>query len=138
MGPPWLLGWPKTASPFLGILMLEARDVGRAIRELRSERSQVSLAEEVGITHLELESYEEGEEMPPRDLLASLIEAFGVSEPEFDLRVVDYWRRRIGEELPGTLEAKRVELFEHINVLGLRMNKMVRTLDDMAALGVLR
>lgn len=114
--------------------MLEARDVGFAIKELRGERSRASLAEEAGIDPQDLRGYEEGEDMPSREVLSRLATAFGISEPELDLRVVDSWRCRIGEELPQSLEGKRLELFEHIQVLGLRLSSMVKTLDDMAFL----
>lgn len=114
--------------------MLEARDVGTAIRNLRGERSRDSLAREAGLDPMTLAGYERGNQMPPADVLARLAEALGISEPELDLRIIDRWRHRVGEELPQSLEGKRLELFEHIQVLGLRLSSMVETLDDMAFL----
>lgn len=124
----------REAGLFLEILMLEARDVGKAVEELRGERSMRLLATQAHIDPEALSRIEKGEEMPSSEEFARLCEAFGILEPEADLKIIDHWRRRIGEELPGSLEAKRLELFEHVKVLGLRLSSAVNTLDEMLTL----
>lgn len=114
--------------------MLEARDVGKAVEELRGERSKHLLARQAHIDPETLSRIGRGEEMPSREVFTRVCEALGISEPEADLRIIDHWRRRIGEDLPHSLEAKRLELFEHVKVLGLRLNSAVNTLDEMLTL----
>lgn len=114
--------------------MLEARDVGHALRDLRGERSRAAVAEEAEIDAEDLAGYEEGLDMPLRDELSRLVEALGIAEPELDLRVIDHWRRRIGKVLPHSLEGKRLEVFEHLEVIGIRMKSLVKTLDDITLL----
>lgn len=118
--------------------MLEARDLGKAVRQLRGERSHESLAQRAGIDPALLERYEAGREMPPRQALIRLCEALEISEAEMDLHIIDYWRRRIGTELPGSLEAKRLELFERVKALGGALDALVNTLDEMLTLGEAR
>lgn len=114
--------------------MLQAKDVGQAIQELRGETPREELADKASVEPSELSSYERGIRMPPEEALSRLVKALGVSEAEFDLRIIDHWRQRIGEDLPQSLEAKRLELYEHVQVIGLRLHSLVKTLDDMTLL----
>lgn len=56
---------------------MKRREIGSRLTELRAERSQMEVAEAIGITQAALSMYERGERVPRDDLKIKLADYYG-------------------------------------------------------------
>lgn len=75
--------------------MLRNQDVGRAIRQLRGERTQAELARRAGVTRQTWNAYENGRRMPSASNWPRILEALDAEEPELDRAIIAAWIERI-------------------------------------------
>ncbi|MBR1623047.1 MAG: helix-turn-helix transcriptional regulator [Pseudobutyrivibrio sp.] len=57
----------------------KAEEVGRAIKEMRGNRSQQEIADALGCTKMAISQYENGQRMPNDDMKVSIANFFGVT-----------------------------------------------------------
>jgi len=57
----------------------KTEEVGRAIKEMRGNRSQQEIADALGCTKMAISQYENGQRMPNDDMKVSIANFFGVT-----------------------------------------------------------
>ena len=54
-------------------------EIGRRLRQLRGDRTQAEIAQEIGVTPMAISQYESGNRMPKGPIMMRLARVFGVS-----------------------------------------------------------
>mgnify|MGYP002522600774 CR=1 FL=1 len=62
--------------------MMDAKEIGARLRELRGDRSQQEVADALGLTAMAISSYERGERVPLDKIKIQLAEYYGKTVQE--------------------------------------------------------
>ena len=60
-------------------ILRNPEEIGKAIKEMRGNRSQQEIADAIGCTKMAISQYENGQRMPNDDMKVSIANYFGVT-----------------------------------------------------------
>ena len=63
-------------------MMMDAKEIGARLRELRGDRSQSEVAEALGLTAMAISGYERGERVPLDEIKVKLADYYGKTVQE--------------------------------------------------------
>jgi transcriptional regulator with XRE-family HTH domain len=114
--------------------MVNNHDVGRALRRLRGDRSQRSIAWATGVHRQTIGAYETGQRLPSEDRLELLLEVLGANRIAFEVELLDIWEERLAQEAPRSRVARNRALRRQVEVLSRQVAALSSRLSEFADL----